>query len=59
MQQNYRTKSWRLEPFHIKQIWKEMEDEDKEIKKKLQKGEGESFKKINRETKKFEPSIII
>ena len=29
------------------------------IKRKLQKGEEEGFKKINRETKKFEPSIII
>ena len=29
------------------------------IKKKLQKGEKEGFKKINRETKKFEPSIIV
>ena len=29
------------------------------IKRKLQKGEEEGFKKINRETKKFEPSIIV
>ena len=29
------------------------------IKRKLQKGDEEGFKKINRETKKFEPSIIV
>ena len=29
------------------------------IKRKLQKGEEEGFKKINRETKKFESSIIV